>query len=462
VKNRLYSKEPSSFRDPSGFVFYYKGEPFRSISLEYREIYDRLINSGLYEKLIDNYLIIPHIETSLNLDKKDAYYKILKPQIVDFISYPYEWCFSQYKDAALTTLKIQKIALDHNMSLKDSSAFNIQFVNGKPVLIDTLSFQIYDEGKPWIAYKQFCQHFLAPLALMNYVDTRLGQMMCHYIDGIPLDITKKMLPFYSNFNLELLLHINLHSSAQRKYTDTKIKRTKVLKVFSKNSFYRLIDSLEKCVTKLTLKTNYKKWENYYTDLQIEQDYRERKMKFVKQYINVVNPKKVWDIGANTGLYSRIAVDKGISTVSFDSDFSCIEKNYLLVKERDEKNHLPLYNDITNPSSAIGWANNERKSLMERGPVDLVLALAVIHHLSISNNLPLARLASFLSSICNWLIIEFVPKSDPMVVKLLNSRKDIFSEYNCEEFESVFSNYFNIQRKNLLEPSFRIIYLLRKK
>ena len=462
MNNIQSSKESSSFRDPNGYIFYYKGEPYRYVSMEYAEVYQQFIDTGLYNNLVLNSLIIPHEEVDEPKINTARCYKILKPEVVDFISYPYEWCFSQYKDAALAMLKIQKIALDHNMSLKDSSAFNIQFVNGKFVLIDTLSFQIFEDGKPWVAYRQFCKHFLAPLTLMSLVDVRLGQLMSNYIDGIPLDLVKKLLPISSNLKFGIFIHINLHSLMQKKHANSTKEKTKTLKIFGKHAFYGLIESLEKSISQLTLKSNEQNWENYYTDLQLDKDYRELKIEMVKQYLDIAKPKKLWDLGANTGLYSRIAVDKGISAISFDSDYNCVEKNYLLIKERKEKNHLSLYNDITNPSSALGWANKERKSLTERGPVELILALAFIHHLAISNNLPFEKVASFLSSLCTWLIIEFVPKSDPMVMKLLSSREDIFPNYSCEEFESVFCNYFSIEQKYLLKPSSRIIYLFQRK
>jgi hypothetical protein len=183
----------SSFRDPSGFLFFENGTLFRSVSRLYQQNYDHLIQSGLYNKLVEDDLLIPHREVQPPaeafgkqgnrgtrcgiMSPYSPAYKIIQPEIVPFISYPYEWCFSQLKDAALALIKIQKQALDCNMSLKDASAYNIQFFKGKPILIDTLSFEIYKENQPWVAYRQFCQHFLAPLSLMASRDIRLSQLM---------------------------------------------------------------------------------------------------------------------------------------------------------------------------------------------------------------------------------------------------------------------------------------------
>jgi len=183
----------SSFRDPSGFVYFKNGTLYRQINLSYAKDYDRLMNSGLYRKLTDIDYLIKHEEVKLADEIPGPAYKVIKPEVVPFVSYPYEWSFSQLKDAALLTLKIQKIALEHQMSLKDASAYNVFFVKGRPILIDTLSFEIYEENKPWIAYRQFCQHFLASLSLMAKVDLRFGSLSAEYLDGLPLDLASQIL-----------------------------------------------------------------------------------------------------------------------------------------------------------------------------------------------------------------------------------------------------------------------------
>ena len=190
-----------SFRDPSGFLFSQDGLIYRQINNCYKENYDYLINSGLYKDLLNSGLLISHKEVGSAYARSNDAYKIIRPEPLVFISYPYEWCFSQLRDAALLTLKIQKKSLQHGMSLKDCSAYNIQFKKSKPIFIDTLSFEKYEADRPWVAYKQFCQHFLVPLALMVYKDIRLSQLFRIYIDGIPLDLAIKLLPFYSYFNL---------------------------------------------------------------------------------------------------------------------------------------------------------------------------------------------------------------------------------------------------------------------
>jgi ribosomal protein L11 methylase PrmA len=179
------------------------------------------------------------------------------------------------------------------------------------------------------------------------------------------------------------------------------------------------------------------------------------------FLDRTDSKVVWDLGANTGIFSRVAAGKGILTVAIDADPACVEVNYLrCVKER-ETNVLPLLLDLINPSPGIGWENEERTSLIERGPADAILALALIHHLGISNNLPLDRVAAFLSRICDWLIIEFVPKSDSHVQRLLLTRKDIFSGYTQQDFENAFGKQFAVHESVKIEDSDRTLYLMRK-
>ena len=449
-----------SFRDPSGFMFLRDGRLYRQINNVYKNDYGYLINSGLYKALIKKNLIIPHAEVSLKNHESNNYYKIIKPKKVNFISYPYEWCFSQLKDAALTTLKIQKIALEFGMVLKDSSAFNIQFHNGKPILIDTLSFEKYTEGRPWTAYKQFCQHFLGPLALMAHTDIRLNQLFRIFLDGPPLDFVSKLLPNYTRLKLSLLTHIHLHAKTQNHFADKSVKKT--THQMSKRSFFALIDNLESATGKIKWNNKNTEWGEYYSITNYFKDSFKNKKEIVDEFIEEIKPKKVWDIGANTGVFSRIAANKGIKTISFDIDLTAVEKNYLLSKKNNEKNILPLFLDLTNPSPAIGWKNQERISFIERGPADLVIALALIHHLAISNNLPLNNIADYFSKMCDSLIIEFVPKTDSKVKKLLQTREDIFTCYNQENFEKELDKYFVIKKSKKILNSDRIIYLMKRK
>jgi hypothetical protein len=457
----------ASFRDPSGFLFTDNGVLYRQINRAYSNDYARLMDSGLYDRLVKASLLIPHVEveqapaeSDLAERSRSAAFKVIQPERVPFISYPYEWSFSQLKDAALATLSIQKRAMKLDMSLKDASAYNIQFVRGKAILIDTLSFEIYKEGEPWVAYKQFCQHFLAPLALMAYRDVRLSQLLRVYIDGVPLDLASELLPTKTKFNFGLLTHIHIHAGAQKRYSDKVVAPRK--SGMNKQALTGLIESLESTIKKLTWKPAGTEWGDYYENTNYTDSAFEHKKQLVHEWAIEKKPALVWDLGGNTGIFSREAASSGAFTVSFDIDPAAVEQNYRTVKTKKDQNILPLVLDLTNPSPALGWDNNERDSFGARGPVDMALALAVIHHLAISNNVPLPQLANFFAAHCKWLVIEFVPKSDSQVRKLLASREDIFTGYTREGFEAAFSSRFTIHKSEPVRNSERTLYLMKGK
>ncbi len=186
---------PSSFRDPSGFVFRHAGEVYRQVNAGYAGQFEHFLSSGLYDALVSKGYLIAHEDVSdPDIPRAPDCHRILKPRAIPYISYPYEWSFSQLKDAAMLTLRIQTVALKHGFVLKDASAYNIQFDQGRPVFIDTLSFETYQEGAPWVAYRQFCQHFLAPLALMARIDVDLGKLLTTHIDCVPLSLASRLLP----------------------------------------------------------------------------------------------------------------------------------------------------------------------------------------------------------------------------------------------------------------------------
>jgi hypothetical protein len=446
-----------SFRDPSGFLFFRQGNLYRQINNFYKDHYTFLNTSGLYHTLIQKKLLIPHSEVDLPPEKPDIAFKIIQPTRIPFISYPYEWCFSQLKQAALLTLEIQKISLDHDMILKDASAYNIQFFEGKPIFIDTLSFERYEPGKPWIAYRQFCKHFIAPLALMCYKDIRLGELLRSNIDGIPLDFASSLLPKTTWLNIGILMHLHLHAKSESKYSG--VHKPLEIRDISKHALLGVLDNLTTTIEKMQWQPKGTEWIGYYHDTNYTRDAFEHKKQLVAEYLDYIKPESVWDLGANNGFFSRIASQKGVFTLAFDMDPACVELNYREISIKNEPNVLPLLLDLTNPSPGIGWQNEERNSLINRGPADTVLALALIHHLAIRTNVPLDRIAEFFSRICKSLVIEFVPKKDSQVNKLLMNRKDIFNEYTEEDFKQKFSIYFHIVRKERIVSSERTIYLM---
>jgi hypothetical protein len=457
-------KLPASFRDPSGFLFFEDETLYRQVNQKYQADYELLMESGLYEFLVKKGMLVPHTDAKVKPPVKENAYKVIQPEQLAFISYPYEWSFSQLKDAALLTLRIQKKALEYGMSLKDSSVYNIQFRQGnaKPVLIDTLSFEKYKEGMPWVAYRQFSQHFLAPLALMSFNDVRLSQLLRVYIDGVPLDLASSLLPRKTRRSFGLLSHIHMSAAAEKRYAGKDVSEITKNRPMSKMNLLGIIDSLERTVKKLTWTPGGTDWGEYYEDTNYTDTAQEHKKELVAKFVEQAKAGSVWDLGGNVGMFSRVASEKGIPTICFDIDPAAVEKCYLDVKTKKEKNLLPLLLDLTNPSPDIGWHNQERSSLLERQTPDMLLALALIHHLAISNNVPLEMVAEYFSSLAPWLVIEFVPKSDSQVKILLTTREDIFVNYDFEGFEETFGKYYKIRAQEDVVESDRRVYLMERK
>jgi len=451
-KNREYS----SFRDPAGFIFEKEGNLYRQINYSYKDDYNLFLKSGLYHKLTQKGYIIPFSEVE---DGAEDFYKIIEPQRIDFISYPYEWCFSQYKDAALLTLKIQKIALLAGMTLKDASAYNIQFQKNCPIHIDTLSFEKLDPQKPWRAYQQFCQHFLAPLALMSFIDSNLNNMMRNYINGIPLELASRLLPKFKNWGI--FTHIHLNAIFSNKNKNNRRSQGSICNMTLKKHLI-LIDSLYHTVESLRPSKIKTEWENYYNNTNYDEVSFKEKENIISKIFTFIPKKAVlWDLGANDGHFTRIAVQCGLRGISFDIDTNAVEINYQHCKKYGETSPLPLILDLTNPSPSIGWNNNERLALFCRSNPDVVMALALVHHLVISNNIPFEYIASTFSSLTDMLIIEFVSKEDSQVQKLLATRQDIWPNYTEENFEDVFTKYYSSMKKYPISNTKRTIYFFQK-
>jgi len=450
-------REFSSFRDPSGVVLRRDGAVLRQVNRCYGAQYDQLM-AKLYKPLTEQGLLIGHEELDQPLEDGNAV-RLIRPVQIPFISYPYEWSFGQLKDAALATLRIHRAALDQDMILKDASAYNIQFLNGQPVLIDTLSFDFYRQGSPWPAYGQFCRHFLAPLMLMAHVDLRLNQLLRVYIDGVPLDLASALLKGRGG-GFAARQHIHWHARSTRRHGQDGKGQVRQVTI-SKFSHQALIDSLIRVVERLRLKGVETEWGDYYAHTNYSDAAAQSKEALVASYLDAVTPRTAWDFGANDGRYSRLALAYGGSVVAFDVDPIAVERSYHAAKAAREP-MLPLILDLTNPSPAMGFANRERSAISDRQKPDCVLMLAVVHHMVISNNLPQPMLAEWLASLTGHLIIEFVPKEDSQVRTLLATRDDIFPDYTKEGFERAFSGWFDIVKQAPVEGSQRTLYLMRSK
>jgi hypothetical protein len=451
-----------SFRDPSGFVYTRDGTLYRQVNQGFRQQFEAFLASGLYDELTREGLLVPHEQVGLDLAATAEAYAVLRPERVAFVSYPYEWSFGQLQDAATLTLEIQERALAKGFTLRDGSAYNVQFQGGRPVFIDTLSFATHEDGRAWDAYKQFCEHFLLPLTLMSTRDVRYGTLLRSYLDGIPLDLGSRLLPRRTWASLGTLFHIHLHAWAQGRYSASAVSSVAKGRRMSRGALLTLVKNLGAAVRRLSWRPTGTEWAEYTTDTNYSESAARSKRQMVVDYLRLPGPRTVWDLGANTGEYSRAAREVASLVVSFDVDPAAVERNYRGVRGNRDSGILPLLLDLTNPSPAQGWAGEERQSLEERGPADALLALALIHHLAIGHNLPLEKIASYLSRLGRWLIIEFVPKTDSQVGRLLLSRPDIFPSYTREGFEKAFAAHFTISAAAPVEDSERWLYAMRSR
>ena len=444
---------PASFRDPSGFVFQWNSNYYRQVNKIYAETYDLLMNSGLYDHLVQSGFLLPHSETEEIIAESDNWYKTLRPRQLSFITYPYEWCFLQLKDAALLTIKILKSSIDHGMIIKDATPYNIQFIDSHPVFIDTLSFEKYDATKAWVAYRQFCNMFLFPLYLEHYLKTDIQKTLVVYPDGIPVDITSKLLPLKSRTSVGVWLHVYLQNTITRNAASKKEEEK-----FNKRRLLNLVNHLEDTILCLKSRNPGSGWKNYYSETINGNNYLNEKEKIIRRLINNIDAGSVLDLGANDGYFSKIFAEKGMQVIAVDSDSRSICSLY----ESETENILPLIMDVANPTPATGFNNAERPEFHKRIKTDIVLALALIHHLVIGRNVSLYVLASWFSSISEQLIIEFVPREDEKVQQMLASRKDVFGDYTATNFEQIFGHYFTIKQKEPVPGSKRTIYLMEKR
>ena len=457
----------ASFRDPSGFIYERDGQIYRAVNRSYAADYDHLMSSGLYEALTSKGLLVTHDEVEAPGESSRDLYKTLRPERIPFVSYPYEWCFGELRDAALLTLRLQKLALAHDMTLKDASAYNIQFANGRPIMIDTLSFAKYEEGAAWVGYRQFCQHFLAPLALMSRRDVRLLDLMRLHLDGVPLDLAVSLLPTRTWLSRGLLMHLRIHAKYQRDYegkgesASAQPSNTRP-RPLSRKALGNLIEDLRGVTRKLGWEPSGTEWAEYTSGDSYEEDSLAHKQELVRAHVERTRPGVVWDLGANTGVYSRIAAEAGAQVVSFDVDPACVERNYQNVRKEKLRSILPLRLDLVNPSPSQGWAHEERSSLVARANADCVFALALVHHIAISNNVPLEKIASYFAKLAKTLVIEWVPKSDAKVKTLLATREDVFPSYTREGFEAAFETVYKTLEATPIRGSERVLYLLERK
>lgn len=457
-------RDPGSFRDPAGGVFHFEGRILRYLSASGASDFTALDNSGLLGELIDRGDLIPTRQLQRSeaptLQSFDAD-TVVEHERVPFISYAYEWPFELLRGAALQYLEALRLSLSYGFILKDATTFNTQFLGSRPVMIDVSSFEPYQPGQPWAGYAQFCRMFLNPLLLQSKAGIPFQQSLRSSIEGIAPSELSRLMPLRHKLRKSVFMHVVLQAWLGRKLERDQqaIKRAADQQVDAR-TLERLVDHLDGTIRGLRRSTNSSVWSEYEADCHYESDATAAKERFVDQTLAKWKPRSLWDFGCNRGQYSEIAARHSGYVVAMDGDELAVGA----VTSRPEADHrriLPLVMDLGNPSPSQGWAGTERYGLTERGPADAALALALVHHLSLSGHVPLGAVVDWLADHARRAIVEFVPANDPMAQRLLAARLDRPVGYDAETFESALRRHFRIERVESLSGSGRKLYAVTR-
>lgn len=459
--------DSGSFRDRKARVFHRAGQVYRAIDRGALEDWRALQSTRFFARHRERGQIVDTVEVApeeLFGPGQDDWAAVLRHEKIPFVSYPYEWPMSMLKDAALLHLDLLLEALDEDMILKDSSAFNIQWRGSSPVFIDIPSFERMEPGDAWAGYRQFCEMFLYPLFLRAYKGVSHIPWLRGSLDGIDASACRALMSLRDYLRPGVLKHVYLQATMESRYADVERDFRHELKGagFSSDLITNNVRQLRKLVSGLQPPRPQSEWSDYVDTGHYGPEDQERKERFVRDAVSARPRELVWDLGCNTGLYSRIAAETADYVVALDADEMSVEHLYRgLVDERCD-NVLPLVGDLADPSPDCGWRARERRTLWGRQRPDLVLCLALLHHMVISANIPLREFVGWLAELGGDLVIEFVTRGDPMVDKLLRNKDDIYDDYGREQFEACLGEGFDIVRQTELMEGRRVIYSAQNK
>jgi hypothetical protein len=455
-------REPGSYRDRNSAVFYYNGEIFRGISAKAFANWKRLSATRFFQDFTMRGSIVPTeavSEPSL-ADPGQTWAAILKHDRIPFVSYPYEWTFGMLKDAALLHLELMLAALEEDFILKDASAYNVQWRGARPVFIDIPSFEVLEQGQPWVGYRQFCELFLYPLMLMAYKGVDFRPWLRGSIDGISAASLQPLLSLRDLVRPGVAMHVVAHNALQRRYagTERNVRSALAQADFDKSLIVRNVLNLRKIISGTVPRSGHTAWSDYAGKHSYGEADFAAKRAFVRNAASFRRWQRVWDLGCNTGAFSRIAAEHADCVIAMDGDWMAVEQLYLSRKGDPEKGTiLPLVIDLSDPSPGQGWRGRERKSLPERGRPDFTLCLALIHHIVIGANIPMADFMRWLADLGAALVIEFIGRDDEMVETLLRNKDDQYDDYRPEVFEALLSEHFEIRDRQTLKGGKRSIY-----
>jgi hypothetical protein len=461
--------EPGSFRDPDSRIFTTDGRVLRLLSEQGLADWRTLSSTTLFDELVQEGSVVGTREVENVAALPEALHGgvagVLEHDVIPFVSYPYEWTFEMLRDAALLQLALLRRALEAGMILKDSSPYNVQWRGARPVFIDVGSFEQLREGEPWAGYRQFCMLFLYPLLLQAWKDVPFQPWLRGSLDGISPHECRSLLSVRDRFRRGVLTHVVLHDRLERRYEerDGDVKRELKSAGFRHELILANIKRLERLIRGLSWDPEGSAWSGYELETTYSHDDAERKARFVADAVAAEGPRLVWDIGCNEGAHARIAAEAAEYVVAMDADSVVVDRLYKALRDENQTRILPLTVNIVDPPPALGWRGQERRPLLDRGRPDLTLCLALIHHVSIAGNVPVAEFLDWLHGATNGLVIEFVSPEDPMADRLLaRKRPGDHPDYRADWFEQCLSERFDVVRSEPLASGTRTLYLARPK
>jgi SAM-dependent methyltransferase len=458
--------EPGSFRDPANQVFYVDGQVFRGLGAQAADDWRALLATRFFPAMLADGRVCGSEPVASPAAGGRRWALVLRHERIPFVSYPYEWPFAMLRDAALLHLEILQAAVPEGFITKDGSAYNLQWRGVDPVFIDVGSFERIRPGEPWAGYRQFCQTMLYPLLLQAHLGLDFQPWLRGRIDGIEAGQMRRAFGGMRRFQAGVLKHVYLHDAMQSRHAAAggeEVRNELRAAGFSPEVLLATFRALDKLVRRLEWRAPESHWSDYHRMCSYSAQDRERKRAFVEETLaRSGNPGLVLDLGANDGAYARIAAQHAGYVVAVESDPAVVDQLYRRLRQENERRILPLVMDLADPSPGGGWRGVERASFARRADADLVLALALVHHLAIGRNVPLPELVSWLADLLppgGRLVVEFVHPEDPMARRLLaNKPAGLFPDYRREVFESLLGDRFRIERREELPSATRTLYV----
>jgi len=463
-----FSVEAGSFRDRDGRIYRSGDRIIRGVSQLALDEFQKLQSTRFYTNFLDKgqlveSRILPSDQVPLSEDLQQQWAGFLEHSLVPVISYPYEWTFGMLRDAALLQLDLIEAAIKEGMTLKDATPYNVQFVSGRPVFIDIPSFETLPAGAPWAGYRQFCEMFLFPLMLQAYKGIHFQPFMRAGIDGVGIQTATRLFGFRDRFRSGVLTHVWLQAKLDSRYGSTSQNVRSELKSagFNKEMILANIRKMRKLLSKLSWQGDGSEWGSYEEFHNYSEDDHLLKESFIEECVAASEANLVWDIGCNTGQFSKIAAKNARQVVAMDLDHFAVERLNREIKAEGVDNILTLVQNVADPSPNWGWRNSERTDLNTRARPDLVLCLALIHHVVISANIPLEEFIGWLADASDQLVMEYVSRSDDKVEALLRNKEDKYSDYSRQNLERTLERHYGIVRQLSLESGNRFLYWCRK-